>query len=310
MIVDLENSNKDIAFSVEGQIVMKNQTHQLPKRLKLVFSNGVADEMGFKKFTYIHECDNDLSSNIFDGNKFKIQMKNIPLAFDNVIYNSKYSLPRQGTSLKDNYILEGRIVGIYEQTTDCTFLKEKVLRQWPIGHSRGPLNEVAVADRHIIFYRRGSLKNVMTKDQDGVRDYLTLLKNYANDSGCDGCHGWKWFGCLHDWQSQIPEGFSCAKAVASNKEGCKEIYEQVDCSDLVVKVASERCSTLYETDQCPLAYMVNETVKNENCMQKYDDNWNPLPTWVKKSNKLEHYTCCRNSTDCCQDCISKVYLGT
>ena len=58
---------------------MKNQTHQLPKRLKLVFSNGVADEMGFKKFTYIHECDNDLSSNIFDGNKFKIQMKNIPL---------------------------------------------------------------------------------------------------------------------------------------------------------------------------------------------------------------------------------------
>ena len=293
----------------------------MPKRLKIVFSNSLVDDRF--NFAYVHECENDSALNIFEEDTFKIKMDSIPLAFEDVTYHKSIT-PRPGTSLQDNFILEGRIFGIYEETTDCSFdvngsSRKNVAQYWQwTNPSKGEMSEYAMADRYRIFYRRGSIENVMMKDKDGVRDYLTLLRNYADDSGCEGCYGWKWFGCLADWTSAIPEGFSCAKAIPAIQDGCKEVFEQVDCSDLVVKVTSDKCEDQYSSKSCPDAFMKNETLKVDNCLEEEVEEqgeyggvtFRKTGNWLTRHTSIEDYTCCRNSSDCCQDCFAYANLGT
>ena len=302
------------SLSIAGKIVRKNASHRMPDRLKIVFSNHVVDDEF--NFSYLHEC-SKVEHNIFNDNTFKIELQSVPEAFDKVTY-SKYSFPSPGTSLKDNFILQGSIFGVYDNTLNCKDLEAKsgpnvqsnFVRIMGENIPHGPNNEFALADRHVIFYRRGSVDNIMAKDEKGTQPYLELLRRYANDTGCDGCYGWKWFGCLADWTEKIPEGFSCGRAVSSVKKGCKEIYEPVDCSDLVVKVASEGCTRKYKKQLCPDAALSNETLKTDYCHREINERFEETDNWVINSRNLGNLSCCCDSEDCCNDCFAPAYLGT
>ena len=308
------------SLSIAGKIVRKDTNQPMPNRLKIAFTNSVTDEQ--INFFYLHDCSND-AQNIFDDRRFKIEMPNVPAAFDNVTFSS-YTFPAPGTDLKDNFVLEGRIYGVYDDTFSCQNLDgESGLRL--LYSAMYQKNTIAYADRYRIFYRRGSIDNQLGSDEytkraftTGKQKYLDILRRYANDSGCEGCYGWKWFGCLADWQSQIPEGFSCAKAVTSHKDGCKEVYQQVDCSNLVVKVASAQsnCRRMYKRKSCPTDFMRNETLRNDRCVQMgengyyYGSEHEGIGNWKLGYRSEEDLTCCKSKNDCCDDCISEPNLGT
>ena len=95
----------------------------MPDRLKIVFSNSVTDDQ--INFIYFHDCSND-AQNIFNDKKFKIELPNVPTAFDNVTFSS-YTFPAPGTDLKDNFVLEGRIYGVYDDTFSCQNLDTYLL---------------------------------------------------------------------------------------------------------------------------------------------------------------------------------------
>ena len=313
-------------FSVGGTIVQENLNYeQIPDRLKVVFSNSITDDEW--NFSYLHDCSSK-DQNIFNDRTFKIEWPKVPSAFDDVTFG-KWSFPRPGTSLKDNFILEGRIFGVYDATINCQDLEAKsgpnvrwnFVHRIPGSLQSGPNDEVAYADRYRIFYRRGSVDNQLASDRGhGNEKYLDVLRRYADDTGCEGCYGWKWFGCLADWIEQIPEGFSCAKAVASNKDGCKEVYQQVDCSDLVVKVSSRdyrtsSCSKKYPKRTCPTEFMDDQSLKNKKCHRMDKDGiykwtkWENNRTWVVSSSSVEDLTCCSNPSQCCEDCFYEPSLG-
>ena len=300
-------------LSIAGTIVRKNKNQPMPDRLKIVFSNSVTDDEF--NFSYLHDCSND-DQNIFNGQQFKIEWPNIPTAFDNVTFG-RYTFPVKGTDLKDNFILEGRIFGVYDDTLSCQDLEGKTGKRllYSIIY---PKNNIAYADRYRVFYRRGSIENQMESDHRGKHKYLDLLRRYANDSGCDGCYGWKWFGCLADWQSQIPEGFSCAIAVTSHKDECEEVYQQIDCSNLIVKVTSvkSQCRRMYKRKSCPTSFMRNETLRNDKCVQIDEDGfahgslYEEIGNWKLRYRGENDLTCCSSKDDCCSDCISEPNLGT
>ena len=292
----------------------------MPSRLKILFSNSVTDEQ--TNFIYLHDCSND-AQNIFNDRRFKIELPNVPTAFDNVTFSS-YTFPAPGTDLKDNFVLEGRIFGVYDDTFSCQNLEGKDGYGLLLSALQQK-NIMAYADRYRIFYRRGSIDNQLGSDSyteraftTGKQRYLDILRRYANDSGCDGCYGWKWFGCLADWQSQIPIGFSCAKAVPSHKDGCYEVYQQVDCSNLVLKVTSVRsqCRRMYKHKSCPSALMRNETLRNGRCVQMgedghyYGSGYEGIGNWKLSYRGEEDLNCCTSKNHCCEDCISEPHLGT
>ena len=279
----------------------------MPDRLIIVFTNSVTDDVK-NDVSYLHDCSNT-EPNIFSNQTFKIKWPTVPSSFDNV-YFGRHFFPVPGTNLKDNFILEGKIIGVYDDSFSCQ----------NVDRLQGPdREEQAFADRYRIFYRRGSIENQIVKDnmvRNGKKQkYLDMLRRYANDTGCDGCHGWKWFGCLAEWQSQIPEGFSCAKAVASNKPGCKEVYQPVACSNLVVKVAPGRmCRRVYNPKSCPMAYMGDKTLRNKYCVQMdrngeyYGSEDEGIGNWVLIRRGVQDLTCCVNSHDCCNDCFAEPLL--
>ena len=308
-------------LSIAGTIVRKDTNQPMPDRLKIVFSNSVTEEAF--NFIYFHDCSND-AQNILDGRRFKIELPNVPAAFDNVSFSS-YTFPAPGTDLKDNFVLEGRIFGVYDETFNCQDLEGKNDAYGSLYSALTQKNTMAYADRYRIFYRRGSIENQLGSDSytekafaTGKQKYLDILKRYADDSGCDGCYGWKWFGCLADWQSQIPEGFSCAKAITSDKDGCREVYQQIDCSNLVVKVASvqSQCLRMYKYKSCPTAFMRNETLRNDRCFQLREDGYyygsqhEAIGSWKLRYRGQEDLDCCTSKNNCCDDCISEPNLGT
>ena len=317
-------------FSVGGTIIQENLNYeQIPDRLKVVFSNSITDDEW--NFSYLHDC-SSTEQNIFDDSidwKFKIELPNIPTAFDDVTFG-KYTFPRPGTSLKDNFILEGRIFGIYDATVNCQDLETKsgpnvrgnFVRRIPFSLQSGPNDEVAYADRYRIFYRKGSVDNQLAKDRRGKQKYLDLLRRYADDTGCEGCYGRKVYGCIADWTEQIPEGFSCAKAVPSNKDGCREVYQPVDCTELVVKVSSRQwektCSKRYTRKKCPTEFIDDQSLRNEKCSWM-DENGEGYVvngrepegngTWVVRYSSVEDLTCCSKPSQCCDDCFAEPSLG-
>ena len=301
-------------LSIGGKIVLQNSDHRIPDRLKVIFSNFIYEQ----PFNYLHDCDRT-DENIYPDKTFKIEWPTVPVAFDNVTptpLKVNDIFPRHGTSLKDNYILVGRIVGVFDDTLNCQKFEEKYgpnakrpelllfpdfISPFPVTLS-GPTNEAAYADRYRVFYKRGSMENLMvyndmrdvTKsngnwvpkledwelDLEENLEKITLLDKYRrqanrNDFGCKVCNNH--YGCRADWLSQIPEGFSCAKAVASETDGCTEVYEPVDCSNLVVKVASRKrytnygnsnkCHEKYGKLSCPAEFMDDEALRNKNCFQ-------------------------------------------
>ena len=293
--------------------------------MKIVFSNSITDD--YWDFSYLHDC-SSTGQNIFNDRTFKIEWPNIPSAFDDVTFGKWSTLfPRPGTSLKDNFILEGRIFGVYDSTINCQDLEAKsgpnvrwnFVRRIPGSLQSGPNDEVAYADRYRIFYRRGSVDNQLASGSRGNQKYLDLLRRYADDTGCEGCYGWKWFGCFADWIQQVPEGFSCAKAVASNKDGCEEVYQPVDCSDLVVKVSSRQyedsCSKKYTKRTCPTEFMDDQSLRNKKCHRMDEDGtyhgteWEGNGIWVVSSSNVEDLTCCSNQSQCCEDCFYEPKLG-
>ena len=105
-------------LNLQGHLVRKNPKHQIPDRLKLVFSNSVLDDS--YKFSYLHEC-SKIEKNIFkdmSSYRFKVDIENIPPEFDNVPPHRR-TFPRPGTNLKDNFILEGTLFGVYDSTLNC-----------------------------------------------------------------------------------------------------------------------------------------------------------------------------------------------
>ena len=120
------------------------------------------------------------------------------------------------------------------------------------------------------------------------------------------------YECLADWISKIPEGFSCARAVSSVREGCKEIYEPADCGNFFVKIADNCSGKIRKLKSCPETFMVDENLKTKYCREEQGDSWPYEGTgnWVIKTRRTENYDCCCNSNDCCNDCFSWPYLGT
>ena len=303
-------------LNIEGHLVRKNPKHQIPDRLKLVFSNSVLDDS--YKFSYLHEC-SKIEKNIFKDTsiyKFKIDMENIPPEFDSVPPHRR-TFPRPGTNLKDNFLLEGTLFGVYDSTLNCEELMSKsginvtsFVRSIRSNIQPGPNNEFAMNDQFNIFYRRGSLDNIMTMDKPQNGSLVTMIDFYrliAKETGRTK------YDCLADWISKIPEGFSCARVVSSVREGCKEIYEPADCDNIIVKVASkESCGDVYKLKLCPEKFMANEDLKNFFCREEIGSSYPYEETgkWVIANRRMENYDCCCEEEDCCNDCFSPPYLGT
>ena len=339
-------------LSIGGKIVLQNSDHRIPDRLKVIFSNFIYEQ----PFNYLHDCDRT-DENIYPDKTFKIEWPTVPVAFDNVTptpLKVNDIFPRHGTSLKDNYILVGRIVGVFDDTLNCQKFEEKYgpnakrpelllfpdfISPIPVTLS-GTNNEAAYADRYRVFYKRGSINNIMYADNEESEriEYVTMLRRQANrnDTNCEGCYNN--LGCMADWLSQIPDGFSCAKAVASDTVGCNEVYESVDCSNLVVKVASRKrymnygnnnkCHKKYGKLSCPAEFMDEEALRNTNCYQvggmnietdneRYNGYWKRVNgpqskevngTWVLRHDSVENLTCCLDKLNCCNDCFEEPNL--
>ena len=291
------------SLSIAGKVLRKNRSHRMPDRLKIVFTNGILDDS--HDFSYLHEC-SKMEENIFEDDTFKMEMGSVPKEMDNVV--TKRVVPRPGTNLKDNFLLEGTVFGVYDSTLNCQDLESKTGRNVTSFARRmtdnipyGPMNEFAIADRYRVFYRKGSLDNIMYKDKSGnLVPTIEFLHQFANKKKY-----YNKYNCLADWLSKVPEGFSCAKPVPSVREYCHEIYEPVDCSKMIVKVApKEICSAKYGKQACPETLMENETLKSEYCNEYY-----AAGTWKIKRNSMENMNCCCNKNDCCNDCFSWPYLG-
>ena len=308
-------------LNLQGHLVRKNPKHQIPDRLKLVFSNSVLDDS--YKFSYLHEC-SKIEKNIFkdmSSYRFKVDIENIPPEFDNVPPHRR-TFPRPGTNLKDNFILEGTLFGVYDSTLNCPELMSKsginvtsFVRSIRDNIQPGPNKEFAMNDQYNIFYRRGSLDNIMAKDNsknDSLVTMLDLYRSIAKETGRPK------YECLADWISKIPEGFSCARAVSSVRERCQEIYEPTDCSNMLVKVASkESCGDEYRLKECPEKFMADEHLRAKYCEPEllYDEDsqnsypYEPTGKWVIYTRRRENYNCCCSENDCCNGCFSAPYLG-
>ena len=285
----------------------------MPDRLKIVFANGILGDS--YDFSYLHEC-SKVETNIFEDNTFKMEMGSIPNEMDNVVL--KNVVPRPGTNLKDNFLLEGTVFGVYDSTLNCQDLESKTGRNvtsfaremtrnsmGPTSIPHGPMNEFAIADRYRVFYRKGSLDNIMIKDESGnLRPTIEFLHFIGNREHLTPFYNNN-LNCLADWLSNVPEGFSCAKPVPSVGKNCHEIYEPVDCSKMIVKVATkETCEWIYGKRACPQMFMENKALKSEICDKNYAKD-----VWELKRNSMENMNCCGDKNNCCNDCFSWPYLG-
>ena len=86
----------------------------MPDRLKIVFTNGILDDS--HDFSYLYEC-SKIETNTFEDDTFKMEMGSVPKEMDNVV--TKRVVPRPGTNLKDNFLLEGTVFGVYDSTLNC-----------------------------------------------------------------------------------------------------------------------------------------------------------------------------------------------
>ena len=100
--------------------------------------------------------------------------------------------------------------GMYADENQCS----SDLSTWPNKEqTTGPNEEQAFADRHAVFYRNGTFTFTYPT---GTRDR-------------EGC----------DWWSQVPQGFSCGRAVKRNQ--CFfEQFVPTPCSEVILKVATFR----------------------------------------------------------------------
>ena len=77
-----------------------------------------------------------------------------------------------------------------------------------------------MADEYVVIFRKGF----------GITTFGDLIKSYGKNLKPD---------C--DWYSKFPQGFSCAKGSPPKGDCFFDRFDPVDCSKIVLKIATEDC---------------------------------------------------------------------
>ena len=85
---------------------------------------------------------------------------------------------------------------------------------------KGPSGEKAIADEYVVIFRKGF----------GITTFEDLIKSYGKNLNPD---------C--DWYSKFPQGFSCAKGSPPIGDCFFDRFDPVDCSNIVLKIATKDC---------------------------------------------------------------------
>ena len=198
----------DSRFAFHAHLTKGNEDFQYPPLIKIAWFNFLELDDSDRPWTW---CGGE---SFWINDEFDYTMVMTQETFDKNIttdpavlgwWAETFSVPEEEIA-KIKYAM-GYVMGHYDNDYPCGFGNDQSFDPPP-----GPNGEVAVAERYAVFYRNG------------------VWPGTGPDEECS----------FVDWTSKFPQGFSCGLAV-TQPNGCYfDQFVPIDCSEVILKVASPR----------------------------------------------------------------------